>query len=298
MKRLVFAALAVAAVFTACEKPVINETGATDENGQPIEDVSQYVKKFTFTMKGDFSDKWKPVTRGYLQADGKDLTDVWVLDYQDGVLVQQLHQGDNTADDFGKPTMNLKYGLHHIYFIASRGSDPDLNVIKKTITWSKVLDTFYKDYEVNVVSSSNGNRAVTLDRVVSRLRLTITDAVAAGTDRIVITPATWYYGINYITGEPAGEKTDSDVALTISASDAGKTGLQVNLFGISSADEWQTDVTVSSRKVDDIFGSATLKDVPFRANRITEYSGPLFGTIGELEMSLNTTWDNSYQGTW
>ena len=223
---------------------------------------------------------------------------MWVLDYQDGVLVQQLHQDDNTADDFGKPTMNLKYGLHHIYFIASRGSDPDLNVIKKTITWSKVLDTFYKDYEVNVVSSSNGNRAVTLDRVVSRLRLTITDAVTAGTDRIVITPATWYYGINYITGEPAGAKTDSDVALTINASDAGKTGLQVNLFGISSADEWQTDVTVSSRKVDNIFGSATLKDVPFRANRITEYSGPLFGTIGELEMSLNTTWDNSYQGTW
>ena len=297
MKRLVFAVLAVAAVFTACEKPVINETGVTDENGQPIEDVAQDVKKFTFTMKGDFSDKWK-TTRGYLQADGKDLTDVWVLDYQDGVLVQQLHLGDNTADDFGKPTMNLKYGLHHIYFIASRGSDPDLNVIKKTITWSKVLDTFYKDYEVNVVSSSNGNRAVTLDRVVSRLRLTITDAVTAGTDRIVITPATWYYGINYVTGEPAGMKTDSDVALTINASDAGKTGLQVNLFGISSADEWQTDVTVSSRKVDNIFGSATLKDVPFRANAITEYSGPLFGTIGELEMSLNTTWDNSYQGTW
>ena len=80
--------------------------------------------------------------------------------------------------------------------------------------------------------------------------------------------------------------------------EARKTGLQVNLFGISSADEWQTDVTVSSRKVDDIFGSATLKDVPFRANRITEYSGPLFGTIGELEMSLNTTWDSSYEGTW
>ena len=298
MKRIVFAVLAVAAVFTACEKPVIDETGVTDENGQPIEDVAHDVKKFTFTMKGDFSDNWKPVTRGYLQADGKDLTDVWVLDYQDGVLVQQLHQGDNTADDFGKPTMNLKYGLHHIYFIASRGSDPDINVVKKTITWSKVLDTFYKDYEVNVVSSSNGNRAVTLDRVVTRLRLTITDAVAAGTDRIVITPATWYYGINYVTGEPAGMKTDSDVALTINASDAGKTGLQVNLFGISSADEWQTDVTVSSRKVDNIFGSATLKDVPFRANAITEYSGPLFGTIGELEMSLNTTWDHSYQGTW
>jgi len=38
--------------------------------------------------------------------------------------------------------------------------------------------------------------------------------------------------------------------------------------------------------------------VPFRANRITEYSGPLFGTIGELEMSLNTTWDSSYEGAW
>ena len=29
-------------------------------------------------MKGDFSDDWK-TTRGYLAADGRDMTDVWVL---------------------------------------------------------------------------------------------------------------------------------------------------------------------------------------------------------------------------
>jgi hypothetical protein len=72
-------------------------------------------KKFTFTMKGDFSGEWKKNgngiaeqktkqaarrTAGYLAANGRDMADVWVLDYMNGQLVQQLHQGDNTAEDF------------------------------------------------------------------------------------------------------------------------------------------------------------------------------------------------------
>ena len=172
MKRLKLWAVAAALIMTAsCEKPVITD----DETSGETETTTATTKKFTFTLKGDFSDQWKPVTRGYLQADGKDLTDVWVLDYMDGKLVQQVHQTDNTAEDFGKPVMSLKYGSHHIYFIASRGQGAQLDTEAKTITFSKVLDTFYKDYEVSVAGSSNGNRAVTLDRVVTRLRLTFTD---------------------------------------------------------------------------------------------------------------------------
>ena len=47
-----------------------------------------------------------------------------------------------------------------------------------------------------------------------------------------------------------------------------------------------------------IIGSAVINDAPFKANRITEYSGPLFGSDGKMALSLNGTWDDSYQGTW
>lgn len=299
MKRLSLMALAVTVIMTACEKPVVDETDATDSDGQPIENVGKDVKKFTFTLKGDFSTDWKPVTRGYLQADGKDMTDVWVLDYMDGKLIQQVHQSDNTAEDFGKPVLNLKYGSHHIYFIASRGQGADISTATHTINFTKTLDTFYKDYEVDVVNTSNGNRAVTLDRIVTRLRLTFTDAVNEKTSTVNITPGTWYHGWDYVSGTPANEKTNYTSSITIPTTELGKTGLQVNIYGFSTAEEWQTTVSVTSKHANgEIIGSATLTNVPFKANRITEYAGPLFGSEGSMVLSLNTDWDDAYTGTW
>lgn len=300
MKRLKLWAVAAALIMTAsCEKPVITEDGETDGEAPATTTTTTTTKKFTFTLKGDFSDQWKPVTRGYLQADGKDLTDVWVLDYMGNTLVQQIHQTDNTADDFGRPVMNLKYGSHHIYFIASRGQGAELDTDAKTITFSKVLDTFYKDYEVSVASSSNGNRAVTLDRVVTRLRLTITDAVSAETSTITVTPDTWYYGLDYLSGDPCESKTAQSTTLTIPSTDKGKTGIQLNLFGFSQTDEWKTDVSITAKDADDqTVSSVRLMDVPLKANRITEYAGPLFGSEGAMNMSLNSTWDDAYTGTW
>ena len=141
MKKAIIMALAVGLTLTACEKEISvdepdNGAVVTDDQGNVVP-----TKKFTFTLKGDFSDNWNPVTRGYLQADGKDLTDVWVLDYVDGVLQQQLHQDDNTSDDFGRPSLALSYGNHHVYFVASRGITPTLSTAEKKITWEKPNDT-------------------------------------------------------------------------------------------------------------------------------------------------------------
>jgi hypothetical protein len=77
MKKIIFAAFVMAACFASCEAPIVGPTEETTEQ-QSIK-----TKRFTFTLKGDFSDQWRPITRGYLSADGKDLTDVWVLDYKD-----------------------------------------------------------------------------------------------------------------------------------------------------------------------------------------------------------------------
>jgi hypothetical protein len=299
MKKLFIMALA-AAIICGCEKEIASDESdigvvVTDDQGNVLP-----TKKFTFTMKGDFSDEWKPVTRGYLAADGKDLTDVWVLDYDaDGNLLQQIHQNDNTAEDFGKPVLNLAYGAHQVYFIASRGVDPVLNTDAHTITFGSVRDTFWKRYDVSVVATSNGNRAVTLDRVVTKLRLTFTDEVPATANSISIVPHTWYYGIDYLTGHPASVRTDAATVITIPDASKGQTGIQASLFGFSGADEWNTDVVISSRTdTDAVLGSATIAAAPFKANRVSDYSGPLFSAGGSLSLSLNGEWQDSYQGTW
>ena len=256
-------------------------------------------KKFTFTIKGDFSDEWKPVTRGYLSADGKKLTDVWVLDYMDGRLVQQLHQSDNTADEFGQPIMKLAYGTHHVYFVASRGQNPVLNTDAHTVTFEKVLDTFYKDYEVTVVATSNGNRAVTLDRVVTKLRLTFTDEIPSDAATINITPSLWYYGIDYMTGNPCNPMSSQTSTISIPASSIGQTAVQASMHSFSTTELWQTDISIESNTSDgSVIGSASLSSVPFKANRVSDYAGPLFGSNGFLDITLNDNWEDTYEGQW
>ena len=294
MKRLFIMALAVATL-TACEKEIITEEDATVSDGSAIEKT----KKFTFTLKGDFSNDWKPVTRGYLSADGKDMTDLWVMDYVGGQLVQQIHQSDNTAEDFGRPVMNLSYGTHHVYFVASRGASPVLNTTDGTITWSSVRDTFWKDYEVSVVSTSNGNRAVTLNRVVTKLMLAFTDAISNDAFSINFTPATWYYGLNYKTGEPTDATTSQTVVTTLPDSYKGQSGVVLSYFSISPSDEWISNISLNSKDGDNhIIGQANMTSVPFVRNRQTEYSGPLFTSGGSMSLSLDGDWATSVTGTW
>lgn len=286
-------ALAVSTL-TACEKYSL----PSEEQANTEQPSDARTKKFTFTLKGDFSNEWKQ-TRGYLAADGKDLTDVWVLDYMDGALVQQLHQSDNTAEDFGKPVMNLAYGVHQVYFIASRGVSPVLDTEAHTLTFGSVRDTFWKRYDVSIVATSNGNRAVTLDRVVTKLRLTFTDEIPAAANSISIIPHTWYYGIDYLNGQPASAQTDAATVITIPDASKGQTGIQASLFGFSTAAEWITDVVISSRTATDaVLGSATIAAAPFKANRVSDYSGPLFSAGGSLSLLLNGEWEDSYQGNW
>lgn len=294
MRKFVFFMLAVM-LLTSCEKSLVNDDEVEKNPSVSTTDG----KRFTFTVKGDFADEWKPVTRGYLQADGKDMTDLWVLDYMGDVLVQQIHQSDNTAEDFGRPSMTLAYGSHHIYFVASRGASPTLNTTNGTITWTSVRDTFWKDYAVEVVSTSNGNRAVTLDRIVTKLALKFTDAVSANASTINFTPSSWYYTLNYKTGEPTTATTSQTISTSVPGSYIGNTDVLISYFSLSPSTDWTTDVNVNSKDGDNnIIGQGNMSGVPLKRNRATEYSGPLFSSGGTMTTSLNTDWITTYEGEW
>lgn len=276
----------LAALFAAC-----NNENSSVLDGSPV--------KMTFAISGDFTLTSHDFTRS-LTADGNDMTDVWVLDYVDGTLVQQLHQSDNTAADFGTPTLNLSIGTHHIYFIASRGAGAVLNTTTHTLTFTSVRDTFWKDYAITITSgTSSGNRSVTLDRVVTKLKVVFSDAIPSGATTFNITPATWYYGINYTTGEPIYATPSQPIIVNIPSSEIGVIGETVSIFSFSSATEWNTNIAINCKSASDaVLGSATITSAPFVRNRVSEYTGPLFGDSGAMTLSLNATWDDSYTGTW
>lgn len=284
--------MVVAAVLMCgCEKPVLWEDENADEY---VADVP--TKKFTFTVKGDFGAA--TFTRGYLSADGQSMTDLWVFDYVGDECLQSVHQTAGDAD-WGTPKMSLAYGSHHVYFVASRGEGPTLDEDGHTITWTGPRDTFWKDYHVDVVSTSNGNRAVTLDRVATKVRIVVNDEVPEACKQVAVTPERWYYGWDYVNGVAmASQQTERRVK--VPESYVGTTGqLAVSIFGLSGADEWVTNVAVKALGDGDaILGSATITGAPFKANRSTEYSGSMFSSGGSLDVGISTSWDSPHIGTW
>ncbi len=267
-----------------------------DSDSTPVLDDS--VAKITFNVSGDFTLSTSDITRS-LTADGKAMTDVWVLDYVDGVLKQQLHQTGEDAD-FGTPTLSLGLGTHHIYFIASRGAGASLNTTTHALTFTSVRDTFWKDYEITISGgTSSGNRSVTLDRIVTKLKLTFTDAIPEGASTFNVAPSAWYYGIDYTTGEPSEATANGTITVNIPSSEIGVVNESVSIFGFSSVTEWTTDVSVNCKTSDGgVLGSATIAAAPFVRNRVSEYTGPLFTAGGGMTLSLNEEWQDSYHGSW
>lgn len=150
-----------------------------------------------------------------------------------------------------------------------------------------------------MVSTSNGNRSVTLDRVVTKLMLAFTDAISNDAFSINFTPATWYYGLNYKTGEPTDATTSQTIVTTLPDSYKGQSGVVLSYFSISPSDEWTSNVSLNSKDGDNhIIGQANITSVPFVRNRQTEYSGPLFTSGGSMSLSLDGDWETSVSGTW
>ena len=249
-------------------------------------------KTIQFFTAGD----WVQQTKD-LSANGTAMTDVWVFDYVGGELQQTVHQDDNTATDFGQPSLDLSFGTHTLYFVASRGLTPTVNTTAHTITWVKPYDTFHKALTLTV-DNSTGSQAVTLERMVAKLKMTINDAIATGTTQFLVTPTTWYYGMDYTDGSPTAQASSQAITVNCPSSLIGQSGQFLTVFTFSSSAQWQTNVTLAASNGTSTISSVTINNVPFQRNHSTEYSGNLFTNGGTTSLTLNDTWGDPFTGTW
>lgn len=293
MKKIMMA-LAVCLTMTACEKLTPDDVmGEIDtEKAGEVADG----RTFTFTIKGDFENEMR--TRGVLSANGSDMSDLWMLDYVGDELVQQLHLTPSD-ENFDAPSITLSYASHHVYIVVSRGTTPTVDAEAHTITWDKVSDTFWKDYTIDVTSTSTKNRSCTLARIVTKLKVTPADEIPAGMASLVVAPSVWYSGLDYKTGNPAAESAVERV-ISVPASYVGTSGqLAASIFSFSSATSWSTDVTVTAKDGNGgVLGSVTMAAVPFIRNRATEMSGGMFAEQSPVRLTLDDAWSDAYVGEW
>ena len=228
-----------------------------------------------------------------------DLTDLWMFDYVGGELQQTIHQS-STDEGFGSISASMGYGVHTLYFVASRGTTPTSDTDAQTITWVKPSDTFWATTTVNVSPSSASSQSVSLSRVATRLRITVNDEVPAEAAKFVITPAQWYYGIDYTTGRGIAPSANQPREVNIPSSYIGTTGqLAISIFGFVPSSDWHTDITAALRASDEsVLGQVTLEDVTLNKNITTSYSGGILGTAKAFTLTADDAWGEEDVHTW
>ena len=263
-------AMAMLAVLASCAKD--DELSTSDG------------KMLTFNVSSSVSYE----TRAGLSANGKELTDLWMLDYQGGVLKQTIHQS-NSEEGFGTVSAYFANGEHEIYFVASRGDGAVLDTEDHKITWAKVSDTFYKSLEVDVSRAASATN-VTLSRATCKLKVSVDDDIPSDAQTMTIKTGTWYKGIDYIGGSAADM---SQQKFEVDISDGTKT---VGVFSISP-EEWKTDVTVSIKTATKT-ESVTAENVPLYRNRETTLHGNLFGSQQGMAIGIDDSWGEAAEKQW
>ena len=274
---------------------MLSMISCTGDEQQTAKPVSMGQKTITFTF-GDVLTQ-HAMTRADVTE--LDLTDLWMFDYAGEELQQTVHQS-NTDEGFGVLSASMRYGEHTLYFVVSRGTTPTTNTDAQTITWVKPSDTFWATATVTVSPSSASSQAVSLSRVATRLRITVNDEVPAGAAKFVITPAQWYYGINYTDGSGIAPASNQPREVSIPSSYIGTSGqLAIAIFGFVPSADWQTDITAALKASDDsVLGSVTLGNVTLSKNVTTAYSGGILGKSKAFTLTADDAWGDEEVHTW
>ena len=277
-------AMSAALMLTACSEEPMVTGGVTDD--------ADTMKVVTITF--DFPQvTQQAMTRGSL-ADAN-MTDLWLFDFVGGSLVQTKHQ-QATDEGFGTVSVTADTGTHTFCFVASRGSEA--TVTDGEITWGKPSDTFWRSVTMAVTPKTGTAQSVELQRVATRLRISVTDEVPTTLSKLVVNADTWYCGLDALTGEPtaANERT---ATINVPSSYAGTTGqLTASIFGLCS-DNYTTGVTVAAIDAsNETIASVALADVPMQKNVTTQYSGPLFSRQQIFSLSAADSWGDDMVMTW
>lgn len=276
--------MAAAAMLLGCEK----EESLTAKVNEPKDSLQSKTITFTF---GEITHH--AMTRGTL-ADAS-ITDLWLFDYMDEELKQTIHQS-STDDGFGSVAVTAETGDHSFCFVASRGTGA--TVSGGTIAWEKPSDTFWAKTALSVTPQTATAQSVDLQRVATKLKITITDEVPAALSKLTIVADTWHSGINALTGMPTAAAVRTST-INVPASYIGTTGqLVASVFGICG-DDYTTNVSVTASDANSqTIASVTLDDVPMKRNTTTSYSGPLFTRQPTFSMTVADSWGEDITDTW
>lgn len=251
-----------------------------------------------------------PMTRAALSANGKQLTDLYILDYDKatGKLLQVLHQ-TSTAADFAEPDLTLDYGEHVLKVVATRSTEPTLWDAQK-ISWqvepdiltpitvtqpvmltsTKTSDTFGAEKEVSVGIGKATTVSIALDRLVAKLVVKSTDAFPDDATTIAL-DLQEHRTLSWATLDVIEAVRNQRVVDVTSL--RGTTGTVLSYFVLAPKDGYTTDVTLTMNRAEGTpYSTITVPSVPLERNKVTTVSGSIYGHEQGFQVSVNDIWNS------
>lgn len=237
--------------------------------------------------------KWgEPQTRG-LEADGQELEDLWIFEKRDEGVSLVVHQSKNDLD-FGSPKFKMQVGEKTLYIIASRGAQPSIDMEEMTISWLKPKDTFWASHEIEV-SNNTSHISVTLQRVVAKMEVTLSDLIPDNLASVKVHADEWQHGLYIMSGEPSGISED-DFDFSVPDAYVGTEGaLTIFLYTFAGETAWSSSFAFTGIADDgSAINTRELSSVRFRRNMITTVRGYLLSSDMNSEISVDDTWSDSH----
>ena len=252
-----------------------------------------------------------PMTRAALSANGKALTDIYILDYDKttGKLLQVLHQ-TSTAADFAEPDLTLDYGEHVLKVVATRSQEPTLWDAQKTtwtvepniltpvtatqpvmLTSTKTSDTFGAEKEVSVGIGTAATVSINLDRLVAKLMVNSTDAFPDDCTTIAL-DFQEHRTLSWTTMDVT-EAVNNQRVVDV-ANLRGTTGTVLSYFVLAPKDGYQTDITLTTNRTEgNPYSTITVPGVTLERNKVTTITGPIYGHGQGFQVTVNDAWSES-----
>lgn len=309
-KNLTFAAITMMALSMTASCSSDNDSSVIEPVNNQQTDGKAHVRLKCGTMV-DVSTSKAPATRAALTANGRTLTDLYIMDYDktSGKLLQVLHQ-TSTAADFAEPDLTLDYGEHTLKIVATASVSPTLldaasapwavtaNVLTPVsaasvpVAWTsdKTSDSFGAVKDVSVGVGDALTVSITLERLVAKLVINSKDEFPADASTIDVSLneyKTFSFADFSVIDYVRNQRTTDASALV------GTKGTTINYFLLVPADGYTTDITFTTNSTKGTpYSIITVPNVPLERNKVTTISGSLYNHQMGFSVAVNDAWNS------
>ena len=301
MKKVILFGLAV--LLAGCEKPIMDDAYDVDE------DDANVVLRVATYGQGAFDAPALGGIRSRRAAEA--LTDQCsrlsvAIFRQDGTKVKNVNQTSSDGG-FGTVAVSLAEGTYKVVAVAHNSTEGNATISsteKVTFANNKMSDTFACCASLTVEGEEPIDQELLLQRVVAMMRLTVTGVIPDEVARFKF----YYTGgsstLNPSTGYGCVQSKQTEYRATV------LDGSAVKVYELYTAPHELNDVlklVITAQDGDNqTLNEWTMEDIPVTRNKITTWSGALFGNddtggstgSGGIGITLDTTWDGTVNYSW